>query len=194
VIRAAAPWPATVVGDRLRELAKARAAKRQRLGLLALAAISAAPAAGTAFVKPPAIFLWNASASAPIGLYEIERRATVRRGDTVIAWAPAPARALASARRYLPATVPLVKPVAAIAGDRVCALGRAILINGRLAAIRRRTDPSGRPMPWWTGCRLLGPGELFLLSGAVPEAFDGRYFGVTAGSLVIGRAGLLWRR
>jgi len=63
-----------------------------------------------------------------------------------------------------------VKPVAAIAGDRVCALGRAILINDRLAAMRRRTDPSGRPMPWCTGCRLLGPGELFLLSGAVPEA------------------------
>jgi len=145
-------------------------------------------------VKPPAIFLWNASASAPIGLYEIEHRAMVRRGDTVIAWAPAPARALASARRYLPATVPLVKPVAAIAGDRVCALGRAIMINGRLAAIRRWTDPSGRPMPWWTGCRLLGPGELFLLAAAVPEAFDGRYFGVTAGSLVIGRARLLWRR
>lgn len=162
--------------------------------MLALAGISAAPAAVAAFAKPAAILVWNASASTPLGLYWVEHGAAVARGDTVIAWAPGPARALASIRNYLPATVPLVKPVAAVSGDRVCAVAGTIFVNGRAAARRRRTDPSGRPMPWWTGCRLLGPGELFLLSSNSPDAFDGRYFGIVSRRLVIGRARLLWPR
>jgi conjugative transfer signal peptidase TraF len=162
--------------------------------LLGLAAVAAAPAAVTAVAKPPTVLVWNASPSAPTGLYEVERRAAVKSDDIVIAWAPGPARRLASVRRYLPATVPLVKPVGAIAGDHVCAFGSTIFINGRAVATRLRTDRSGRPMPWWGGCRLLGPGELFLLSRDAPGAFDGRYFGVTERSLVIGRARLLWPR
>jgi conjugative transfer signal peptidase TraF len=162
--------------------------------LLVFAAVSAVPAAVTAIAKPPAVLVWNASPSAPTGLYEVEHRAPVKSGDIVIAWAPPPARRLASVRRYLPATVPLVKPVVATAGDRVCAFGSTIFINGRAIATRLRTDPSGRPMPWWAGCPLLGPGELFLLSRNAPDAFDGRYFGVTVGPLVIGRARLLWPR
>lgn len=192
--RGAEPWPATAVGDRLRELARRRERKRRSSWLLVLAGVSAAPAAATAFVETPVLLVWNASASAPLGLYRVEHQAAARRGDIVIAWAPGPARALASARRYLPATVPLVKPVAAVEGDRVCALESRILLNGRALATRRRTDPSGRPMPWWEGCRRLGRGELFLLSGNVPEAFDGRYFGIVPASLVIGRARLLWPR
>jgi type IV secretory pathway protease TraF len=88
--------------------------------------------------------------------------------------------------------VPLVKRAAAVAGDRVCARQRRIFINGKSVALRRARDPSGRPMPWWSGCARLQDGELFLLSAAGPLAFDGRYFGVTRASEVIGRARLLW--
>jgi len=110
----------------------------------------------------------------------------------VVAWAPGWARRLAAARGYLPATVPLVKPVAAAAGDRVCAKGSRILVNGHVAAVRRLHDMKGRPMPWWHGCRRLPRGELFLLSAGVGGAFDGRYFGVTRAGELIGRARLLW--
>ena len=55
----------------------------------------------------------------------------------------------------------LVKRVGASAGDRVCADGDRIFINGRPAALRRPTDLSGRPMPWWEGCSRLGRGEIF---------------------------------
>ena len=55
----------------------------------------------------------------------------------VIAWAPAEARRLGAERHYLPSNVPLVKRVAAVAGDRVCAAGEAVFVNGRLATLRR---------------------------------------------------------
>lgn len=146
-------------------------------------------------IWPPRPFLlWNASPSSPVGLYALAFSDRIHVGDTVVAWAPAPARRLASARHYLPANVPLVKRVAAAAGDRVCAKRKTIYVNGRAAALRRVRDPSGRPLPWWSGCRVLRHGELFLLSPGAPEAFDGRYFGVTRSGEIVGKARLLWPR
>ena len=109
----------------------------------------------------------------------------------VIAWPPPKAREVAAIRNYLPSRVPLVKPVAAVSGAHVCAKRSTIFVNGRLAALRRARDPSGRPMPWWSGCERLGKGDLFLLSPHA-GAFDGRYFGVTRAGEVIGTARLLW--
>jgi type IV secretory pathway protease TraF len=116
----------------------------------------------------------------------------VLRGDTVVSWPPATARELATRRGYLPPGVPLVKRVAAAAGDRVCAAGDAIHVNGRLAARRRRADTAGRPLPAWRGCRRLGRGESFLL-GTAAGSFDGRYFGVTTSAAIVGPAVLVWR-
>jgi len=160
---------------------------RAALMLLACAALTAP------FLRPPRpILLWNATASATTGLYRVTAPGRPRLGETVVAWAPPWARRLAAERNYLPITVPLVKPVAATAGDRVCAVGEQILINGRISVTRRSHDPGGRPMPWWNGCKALQPGELFLLSPTVIQAFDGRYFGITRRAELIGRAKLLW--
>ena len=128
-----------------------------------------------------------------MGLYLIRPARSIARGDLVIAWAPLEARSLAARRRYLPADVPLVKPVAAIAGDRVCARGERLLVNGATVAVRRAADPSGRPLPWWRGCRRVGAGDVLLLSRHRSDAFDGRYFGITRKSSIIGKARLLWR-
>lgn len=150
--------------------------------------------ASTLLCPPPPVLLWNASASSRIGLYAISSPGHLGAGDTAVAWAPTPARRLAAARHYLPANVPLVKRVAAVAGDRVCARRKAIFVKGRSVALRRARDPSGRKMPWWSGCRVLRPGEFFLLSPNAPDAFDGRYFGVTRNSQIVGKARLLWPR
>jgi conjugative transfer signal peptidase TraF len=145
-------------------------------------------------LSPPAILmLWNATPSSIVGLYSIASD-PARIGDTVAAWPPGPARRLAAARHYLPARVPLVKRVVATHGDRVCARQNRILVNGRLAALRRERDPSGRPMPWWSGCERLRQGELFLLTPDKPDAFDGRYFGVTRRREIVGKATLLWAK
>ena len=178
---------------------KAPAATRRKLsrrpvigwvgGMLATLAI-----ASTVLRPARPLLLWNASSSSPLGLYGVTSAGSIKAGDTVIAWAPAPARRLAAERHYLPANVPLVKRVAAARGDRVCAKRRTIFVNGRPAALRRARDASGRQMPWWFGCGRLRPGELFLLSPNSPDAFDGRYFGITRSSEIVGKARLLWHR
>jgi conjugative transfer signal peptidase TraF len=140
------------------------------------------------------VLLWNVTASSPRGLYLVVRPISLRTGDMVAAWPPGRARRLAAARHYVPSRVPLLKRVEATAGDRICAWGSSVFVNGTKAAVRRRADRLRRPLHWWTGCRRLEPGELFLLSAQSPEAFDGRYFGVTRPSQVVGEARLLWAR
>lgn len=184
-------WPATLAGEGLRRKVAERRRIRRRLRLLALTVLVAALLAASAGARLPILLVWNASASAPLGLYAVRSGALPRRGDMVVAWVPGPARSLAAARQYLPANVPLVKRVAAAPGDRLCARGPDIRINGRLVAKRLERDRSGRPMPWWTGCRRLEANELFLLTDS-PQSFDGRYFGVTRKSDIVGSAGLLW--
>ena len=109
----------------------------------------------------------------------------------VIARVPAAWRRLAAVRRYLPTNVPLVKRVAAGAGDRVCASGRRVQVNGRPIVERRAVDGAGRPMRWWTGCVVLDEGALFLLMDS-PDSFDGRYFGPTLRRDIVGGARLIW--
>lgn len=112
----------------------------------------------------------------------------------VIAWPPAAARQLAASRHYLPANVPLVKRVVAVAGDTICGVDRTVTVNGRRVALRRAADAAGRPLPAWQGCIRLAPGMVFLLMTENPDSFDGRYFGSTAARDVIGRATPLWLR
>jgi conjugative transfer signal peptidase TraF len=164
-----------------------------RLGAGTAAAMLAVLATSASLLWPPRpLLLWNASASSPVGLYSVDWRSSLSVGDMVVAWPPPDARRLAAARHYLPASVPLVKRIAAASGARICARGARIYIDGRMAALRRSHDPEGRRLPWWSGCRLLKGGDLLLLSPHSPAAFDGRYFGPTREREVIGRARLLW--
>jgi conjugative transfer signal peptidase TraF len=144
-------------------------------------------------MRPAPRLLWNVSASAPIGLYSVTPGAWLERGDMAIAWVPERYRELAAERRYVPLNVPLVKRVAAYGGDKVCALGPDIIINGRVAAKRQSRDSKGRPMPKWSGCIRLHGREIFLLMDN-SASFDGRYFGATKGADIIGKARLLWGR
>jgi len=139
-------------------------------------------------------FVWNASASAPEGLYRVSPDASIAVGDMVVARIPAPFRLLAARRHYIPANVPLVKRVAAGAGDQICSLGREIYRNGVWLADRRSVDGAGRLMPAWHGCVRLRSGQYFLLMAASPLSLDGRYFGVSDRHDIIGRARLLWAR
>lgn len=181
-------------GEDIRRRRLARRTSRLRTAATACVAIAVTALVATLIWPPGPLFVWNASASSPPGLYVVGSPGDVEPGDMVIAWAPAGARRLGADRHYLPSNVPLVKRVAAVAGDRVCAASEAVFVNGRLEALRRERDGAGRPMPWWTGCQVVRGGDLFLLTPSVPDSFDGRYFGITRASDVVGSARLIWAR
>jgi conjugative transfer signal peptidase TraF len=145
-------------------------------------------------LQPRPRLVWNASASAPEGLYRVTPDAPIAVGDMVIAKVPARFRALAAARHYIPANVPLVKQVSAGAGDQICALGHDLYRNGVWLADRRTIDGAHRPMPAWQGCVRLGQDQYFLLMSASALSFDGRYFGISDAHDIIGKADLLWAR
>ena len=128
-----------------------------------------------------------------MGLYTVGGAAPLARGDLVAARLEPRWRAFGSTRRYIPANVPLIKRVAATSGDRVCAVGTDIAVNGLRAARRLDIDGAGRSMPHWSGCIVLGRGEYLLLMPG-PASFDGRYFGPTAESAIVGKVHLLWAR
>lgn len=183
--------PLLAWGDRLpapgnapRRLGRRAAAIGIGTGLLVL----------TIAAPPSPRLVWNASASAPLGLYAVDTGASIHAGDMVIARLPERWRMLAARRRYLPANVPLVKQVAAVAGDQVCAVGAHVQVNGRRIVERRSADAAGRPLPWWHGCIRLRQGQFFLLMPGSPGSFDGRYFGPIEGAQLVGKATLLWRR
>jgi conjugative transfer signal peptidase TraF len=139
----------------------------------------------------PAI-IWNASASVPVGLYRVTS-GLPRRSDLVLVRTPDFVMALADKRHYLPSGVPLVKRIAAVEGDLVCASKGVVAINGVKAVRQLITDRAGRLLPRWKGCQKLVWDEFFLLAEA-PDSFDSRYFGPVKNTRVIGRLVPLWTR
>lgn len=135
---------------------------------------------------------YNASPSAPVGFYLMAAERPLRIGDVVLVRLPGDAAALAAERGYLPSSVPALKRVAGLAGDRVCGQGQLVLINDAPAAIRFPGDGKGRALPFWDGCRTLRPTEVFVLNEGVSASFDGRYFGPVDTRSIIGRLVPLW--
>ncbi|MBO6638469.1 MAG: S26 family signal peptidase [Roseitalea sp.] len=138
----------------------------------------------------PTKLIWNASDSLPIGLYWVRNR-TAQRDDLVLVELPKNAGAFAADRRILPAEMPALKRVAALNGDRVCRFAQVVSVNGESVARAQWSDGIGRRMPVWSGCQVLKDGDAFLLADH-PNSFDGRYFGVTKTSRIIGVGLPLW--
>lgn len=146
----------------------------------------------TLLVPHHAPLVWNASASAPRGLYWRMDYAVPHRGDLALVRPPPAARALAAARGYLPDGMPLLKIIAASGGDTVCRTGGVVRINDEFVARALETDGQHRPLPHWSGCVRLSVGQEFLLMPKVAASFDGRYFGVTPTTNNLARLTPLW--
>lgn len=144
--------------------------------------------AAIAVTDPLPRVVWNASASAPIGLYRILPDTDPPLGTLVATAPPQRLGRWMAARGYLGENVPLLKHVAAKAGQRVCRMGSVVNIDGRAVVVALARDRLGRPLPVWLGCRTLGADELLLLNPAHPDSLDGRYFGPLPASTVLGRA------
>lgn len=159
---------------------------------LALLTGSLAALSWAALTTSPPRLVYNASDSVPVGWYLISPANSLAPGDLVLVHLPMEVRSLAAQRGYLPANVPLLKSVAAVAPQRVCVQGNQVRIDGDLVAKRLRWDRQGHALPAWQACRHLLGNELFLLSSSNPESFDSRYFGPVSVDAVIGRAQPLW--
>ena len=143
-------------------------------------------------LDPTYRLMYNPSSSAPRGWYLRIPLATLERRTLILARLPDGIAAFAAARDYLPLTVPILKPVAALGGQMVCERAGEVSIDGTPVAHALMRDGAGRPLPHWTGCRTLNHDEIFLLSDYNPASFDSRYFGPLRRAAVIGKVLPLW--
>lgn len=148
--------------------------------------------AGPALFPPRPRLVWNASASAPIGLYRVDPAPSPGLNALVLVLPPPPLARQFAARGYLPAGVPLLKRIAARPGQLVCRRGSLVTVDRQPAAIARPRDRRGRSLPVWAGCRRIDHGTIFVLSPGIADALDGRYFGPLPRSALIGGATPLW--
>lgn len=151
-----------------------------------LAGIAIAAIGFAAFNQVSPRWVWNGSASAPIGLYRIDDRAAAI-GEFVLVKPSEIASQLIAARQYLPPDTPLIKRVAAQKNDEICRESTRVFINKLHVSDALSVDSLGREMPHWSGCFTLKEGEIFLLNEH-KKSLDGRYFGATSSAQVIGVA------
>jgi conjugative transfer signal peptidase TraF len=156
--------------------------------MLASAALVVTPAW---FGYTPA-FIWNASASVPIGLYRLAPAKRLDIGDYVVVSPPEPLAAFLAERGYLPSGVPLIKRVLALPGATICRRGATIIAYDHAYGEARERDRLGRPLPSWQGCRMLAEREIFLMNWDAPDSLDGRYFGPLPVCSIVARALPLW--
>ncbi len=161
---------------------------------LALTLLACGAIASTSFVHREPLFVWNASASVPIGLYAVHPIGALTVTDLVVARPREPLAEWLDERRYLPMGAPLIKRVAGLPGQKICRDGLDVSVDGIAMAQARESDHLGRPLPVWRGCFVLLPGEIFLLNWDEPASLDGRYFGTFPIAAVVGRAAPLWTR
>lgn len=161
-------------------------------------AILATILAGVALVVGPAWsghaphYIWNASASVPIGLYRIAPADTVEVTDLAVVLPPDPLATFLAERGYLPHGVPLLKRVLALGGTEVCREGTEITAYDTTYGTTRERDSRGRRLPNWQGCGTVAADEAFLMNWNAADSLDGRYFGPLPLSSIVGRAVPVW--
>lgn len=152
------------------------------------ASVFAVSFTAVAIFDPLPRVIWNASASAPLGLYRIEPDRDPAVGTLVAVTPPAPLARWLAERSHLGERVPLLKHVAAKPGQFVCRIGAVVSVDARPVAVALARDGRGRSLPVWQGCRTLRGSELLMLNPDHADSMDGRYFGPLPASTVLGRA------
>src|SRR5215472_8402905 len=90
---------------------------------------------------------------------------------------------------------PLMKPIAAVSGDRVEVTSHGIRVNGKLIpnSAAHARDHRGRPLnPWPNGEYIVPTGDIWVISDFNSWSFDSRYFGPIPCSLIQDRLRPLW--
>ena len=141
----------------------------------------------------------NESPSLPVGVWRLSPLRDQVRRDDVVSFCPSDTVVFREAwlRGYLGTGLceggyePLLKPIAAIEGDRVTRTDQGIRINGRLIANSKRLDHdcSGQALPSpGVNNIIVAKGEVWVISSYNPLSFDSRYFGPVPISKIEGLA------
>jgi conjugative transfer signal peptidase TraF len=139
----------------------------------------------------------NLSASMPYGLWWVSDGAAPRRGDYVTLCLPGEPGRIAFTRGYIARggcpdeLEPLLKPVAAVAGDVVTVTADGIRVNGEplTNSAPFRNDTEGRPMTIFPpGEYAVDAGMVWVIAGHDARSYDSRYFGPVATAAITGTA------
>jgi len=161
-------------------------------GYLMLTYLAALVAGALALVHPAPRLIWNATASTPIGLYVLHPVGELHALELVAVRLPEPIASFLADGGFLPQGVPLLKRVMALPGQTVCRSGDTVSVDHVDVGAAHDHDHRGRPLPRWSGCHTLEPGEVFLMNPNVPDSLDGRYFGSLPVTSIVARAAPLW--
>ena len=142
----------------------------------------------------------NLTNSVPIGLYVISNSPEA---SLVEFCPPEPFGTLSRERGYRERSrfgcsdgaKPLLKPVAARAGDVVAITAAGIAVDGRLVphTAPLHFDSAGRPISSWPfGVYPVRRGRIWVVSSFNAHSFDSRYFGPVSESAVLHRLRPLW--
>lgn len=159
-----------------------------RFGYVMVTYFSVMGVALVSFVPMPVRLVWNASASVPIGLYDLDPPRHLEVGDLVVVTPDKPLADFMVERGYIGRGVPLMKHVMGLPGQQVCRTGSAVTVDVVSLGDALDRDKRGRPLPVWQGCRRIADGDIFVMNPDVPDSLDGRYFGPLPERAVIGKA------
>lgn len=161
-------------------------------GIVILMSVAVLGLCASAVVRPAPRLIWNATASTPVGLYVLRPAGRLCVTELVAVRPPAPVARYLAAGGFLPLGVFLLKHITALPGQTVCRTGEVITVDGAAVGDAHDRDHLGRPLPRWSGCHTLQPGQIFLMNPTVPDSLDGRYFGPFPASSIVARAIPIW--
>ena len=157
-----------------------------------LAGMTINAVATVTLLMPKPRLVWNATASAPTGLYGAIPADDLKLGDLMIVKPPPGEASFMDERGYLPLGSLLLKRVAALSGAEICRRGARVFVDGKEIAQAKKSDGQGRLLPQWHGCHRLSAEQVFFVNVDVPDSLDGRYFGPFPKSSIVGLAYPLW--
>jgi conjugative transfer signal peptidase TraF len=140
------------------------------------------------FIPTPLRLVWNASASVPIGLYDLVPQLHLEIGDLVAVMPDKPLADYMVERGYIGRGVPLMKRVMGLTGQEVCRADGTVTVDAVPLGEALDRDRLGRDLPVWQGCRRIADSDIFLMNPDVRDSLDGRYFGPISARAVIGKA------
>ncbi|HWT41393.1 MAG TPA: S26 family signal peptidase [Sphingopyxis sp.] len=159
-----------------------------RFGYVMVTYFSVMGVALASFIPTPLRLIWNASASVPIGLYDLDPPRQLEIGDLVAVMPDQPLADFMVGRGYIGRGVPLMKRVMGLPGQQVCRVGNAVAVDSVPLGDALDRDRLGRELPMWQGCRPITGADIFLMNPDVRDSLDGRYFGPIPTRTVIGKA------